>query len=386
MEAVGQMTGGVAHDFNNILTVILGNLEFLSAKDNTDDDSGLIANSMAAVERAADLTRHLLAFSRKQQLEPQLLDIGEHVERMAQLLKRTLGERIALRTDVEPGLWACVADPAQLESAIMNLCINARDAMPAGGELTIECRNVSADSASDARPADISEGEYVVISITDTGQGMAPETLTRALEPFFTTKDVGHGSGLGLAMIYGFAKQSGGDVALESEEGRGTTVNLYLPRAVKTARLVQKEKKQAVLPGGGETILVIEDDPDVRKLIIHMLQEMTYIVIDVPDVAGARDVLDGRDRVDLVLSDVILPGGTSGPQFADQMKERRPGLKFIFMSGYSPEAAMGAGFLTSGNTLLKKPFQRQQLAAAVREGFDVEIAPSPQSSGTGIAS
>ena len=163
--------GGVAHDFNNILTVILGNLEFLSEKENADDDSHLIANSMAAVERASDLTRHLLAFSRKQQLEPQLLDIGEHVERMAQLLKRTLGERIALRTDVEPGLWACVADPAQLESAIMNLCINARDAMPAGGELTIECRNVSADSASDARPADISEGEYVVISITDTGQG-----------------------------------------------------------------------------------------------------------------------------------------------------------------------------------------------------------------------
>jgi prevent-host-death family protein len=366
-EAVGQLTGGVAHDFNNLLAIILGNAELLSAKVGEDDPQ--IQAVIRAATRGAELTQRLLAFSRKQTLQPQVVEVNALVGGMIDLLSRSLGETIEIETGVAPDLWNASADPAQVENALLNLALNARDAMPGGGKLTIECANARLDETYVAENIEAKAGDYVVLAVSDTGSGMGAEVQARALEPFFTTKEVGQGSGLGLSMVYGFTKQTGGHVTIESEEGRGTTVKLYLPRAEGAA--VRPSREATTEPRGrGESILVIEDDLDVRGLAVKMLGGLGYRVIDVPDAASAHKVLTDGKQVDLVLSDVVLAGGTSGPEFAEETHATYPDLKIIFMSGYPAEAAKRDGFLGSDNVLLNKPFQRQQLAKALRDELD----------------
>jgi PAS domain S-box-containing protein len=368
MEAVGQLTGGVAHDFNNLLAVIMGNTELLSDRLG-EEDPALKAIARAAT-RGAELTERLLAFSRRQPLRPQVFDPGALVSRMSEMLTRTLGETIEIKTSTSPSLASALADPGQLESALLNLALNARDAMPGGGKLIIGCSNIRLDEDDVVPYSEVRAGDYVLLTVSDTGTGMSSEVRDHAFEPFFTTKGVGQGSGLGLSMVYGFAKQSGGHVTIYSEEGHGTTVKLYLPRAGEATRSGSASREAGIPRGRGETILVIEDDPDVRGLAVQMLAGLNYHTIDVPDVSGARRVLSGGMPVDLVLSDVVLPGGTSGPEFAEEACAAYPGLKIIFMSGYPADAAKRDGFLGSDKVLLNKPFSRRQLAKALRDALD----------------
>jgi PAS domain S-box-containing protein len=365
MEAVGQLTGGVAHDFNNLLAVIQGNAELIA--EEIEGLDRLTAPILRASQRGAELTQRLLAFSRRQPLRPQTIDISELVAGMLDLLARTLEETIEIKTAMAPDLWVASADPGQVENALLNLAINARDAMRNGGKLTIECANVRLGATYVARNPEALAGDYVVLAVSDTGTGMSPEVQAHAFEPFFTTKEVGQGSGLGLSMVYGFAKQSGGHVNIYSEVGRGTTVKLYLPRAAGALKAAAAGASDETPRGRGEMVLVIEDDEEVRALAVRMLEDLGYRVVDVPQTAAALEVLAGGEQVDLVLSDVVLPGGTSGPEFAEQVRTRYPELKFVFMSGYPAEAAKRNGFLGSGNVLLNKPFRKQQLADALRE-------------------
>jgi signal transduction histidine kinase len=369
MEAVGQLTGGVAHDFNNLLAVIGGNAELLA--DDPEINPTLTAPIVRAVKRGAELTQRLLAFSRQQPLRPQVIAPGELVVGLSDLLSRALGETVEFATSAAPNLWSASADPGQVENALLNLVLNARDAMPNGGKLTVECLNTHLDKTSLAGSPDAEAGDYVVLAVSDDGTGMTEEVKAHAFEPFFTTKEVGEGSGLGLSMVYGFARQSGGHVSIYSEIGKGTTVKLYLPRAVVARQTVTASQGEDTIPRGqGEMILVIEDDPDVRALAVLMLESLEYQVIDACDATSAQKVLAEGQRIDLVLSDVVLTGGTSGPQFADEARAIYPGLKIIFMSGYPAEAAMHNGFLGSGDVLLNKPFERRQLATILRAALD----------------
>jgi CheY-like chemotaxis protein len=290
---------------------------------------------------------------------------------MSDLLARVLGETVEYETNTSPSIWKASADSGQVENALLNLAINARDAMPNGGKLTIECSNVHLDETDLATNSDASAGDYVVLAVSDDGTGMTADVQAHAFEPFFTTKAVGEGSGLGLSMVYGFAKQSGGHVSIYSEAGQGTTVKLYLPRAVEAASGQRMREDVNTIPRGrGEVILVIEDDPDVRDLAVQMLENLNYQTVDVGDAANAHKVLAEGKPVDLVLSDVVLPGGTSGLQFAEEARGMYPSIKIVFMSGYSAEAAVRNGFLGPDQVLLNKPFQRSQLATALREMLD----------------
>ena len=367
MEAVGQLTGGVAHDFNNLLAVVQGNAELLS--DTVGSDDPFASTILRATMRGAELTQRLLAFSRQQPLQPKTIDLAVLVDGMSDLLKRTLGETVEIETARAAACWNAVADPGQVEDALLNLSINARDAMPKGGRLTIECDNAQLDADYIAENPGAIAGDYVVLAVSDNGVGMSADVKARAFEPFFTTKDVGEGSGLGLSMVYGFAKQSGGHVSIYSEEGNGTTVKLYLPKAADTSAVAGAEVSAAIPRGRGETLLVIEDDPDVRGLAVRILTDLNYRLIDVADAAAAHAVLETGQPVQLVLSDVVLPGGTNGPEFAEEARARDPDLKVIFMSGYPAEAARRNGFLGSDKVLLNKPFQRRQLAMAVRDAL-----------------
>jgi len=368
MQAVGQLTGGVAHDFNNLLAIVLGNAELLSGKVGEDDPK--LQAVMRAATRGAELTQRLLAFSRIQTLQPQVIDVDALVGSMTSLLSRTLGETIEIETRLAPRLWNATADPGQVENALLNLAINARDAMAGGGKLTIECANAVLDEAYVAVNPEARTGDYVVLAVSDTGSGMSAEVQAHAFEPFFTTKEVGQGSGLGLSMVYGFAKQSGGQVTIYSEEGQGTAVKLYLPRAQGAAKAEDVPPSEEVPQGRGERILVIEDDPDVRDLAVNVLGGLGYRVIEVADAASAHKVLADGQAVDLVLSDVVLPGGTSGPEFAAEARAAHPGLKIIFMSGYPAEAAKRNGFVGSDSVLLNKPFRKLELARALRDALD----------------
>lgn len=285
------------------------------------------------------------------------------------MLTRALGETIEIETADAPDLENALADPGQVENALLNLALNARDAMPGGGKLTIECQNAVLDGAYVAKNPEAIAGDYVVLAVSDEGSGMTAEVQARAFEPFFTTKEAGQGSGLGLAMIYGFAKQSGGHVSIYSEAGKGTTVKLYLPRAEAAMQSGNLSQDDDPPHGRGEVVLVIEDDPDVRALAARMLESLGYRTIEVPDAASAHKVLAEGNPVDLVLSDVVLPGGASGPKFAEQARTTYPDLKVIFMSGYPAEAAKRNGFLGSDQTLLNKPFRKRQLAKALREAL-----------------
>ncbi len=373
MEAVGQLTGGVAHDFNNLLAVIAGNAELLA--EDSLCNTALTNSIIRAVQRGAELTQRLLAFSRLQPLRPRVIDLRDLVSGMSELLTRTLGETIELEMIDTKDVWEALADAGQVENALLNLAINARDAMPNGGKLTVECGNVQLENVRFADDSDPLDGDYVMLSVSDSGVGMTDDVLARAVEPFFTTKEVGKGSGLGLSMVYGFARQSGGDLSIYTEQGKGTTVRLYLPRAMPAEQAKLTEGAETVVPyGRSELVLVIEDDDEVRSLAVNLLRSLRYRVIDVPDAASARKALENNDEVDIILSDVILPGDMSGPQFVEEARAARPGLKVVFMSGYSAEAARSNGFLQSDRVLISKPFNRQQLATVLRDQLDLRAA------------
>ncbi len=370
MESVGQLTGGVAHDFNNLLTVIIGSLD--SVLDRAREDVRPAINSaLKAAERGAALIRQMLAFSRRQVLNPQSVDINNLAGAMEDLLRRTLGDDIEIEMKRLAHLWPATADKGQVESALLNLAINARDAMPAGGKLTIETDNVHLDQEYAARNAEVAPGDYVMIAVTDTGRGMPPDVVERAIEPFFTTKDVGRGTGLGLSMIYGFAKQSGGHLKIYSEVGHGTTVRLYLPRQRADAPIKTLPSiPQSDHPRGGETILVVEDDELVRGFTVSQLRSLGYRVVEASDGPKAQKILEGDQSIDLMFTDVVMPGGMTGRQLAEAAVRRRPGLKTLYTSGYTENSIVHQGKLDPGVHFLAKPFRRQELAIKVREVLD----------------
>jgi signal transduction histidine kinase len=371
MEAVGQLTGGIAHDFNNLLAGIVGSLDLLQsrlAQGRMGDLERYAGAAMASASRAAALTHRLLAFSRRQPLDPRPVEANRLVAGMEDLLRRTLGPAVSLEMVLAGGLWRTLCDPVQLESALLNLCINARDAMPEGGRLTIETANAHLDDAYAAAQRDVAPGQYVAVCVTDTGVGMSPELISRVFEPFFTTKPIGQGTGLGLSMVYGFAKQSEGHVRIYSEEGQGTTVKLYLPR--------HRGEAEAPDPGGaaleppraeaGETVLVVEDEPVVRGLIVEVLGDLGYRALEAADGPSGLRLLQSRRRIDLLITDVGLPG-LNGRQLADQARERRPGLRVLFVTGYAENATLAHGFLEPGMAMLTKPFAVEALMRKIRE-------------------
>ncbi|MGN6488205.1 MAG: ATP-binding protein [Devosia sp.] len=372
MEAVGQLTGGVAHDFNNLLTVIIGGLDTIKRSQPADHARIARAADMAlqGAQRAASLTGRLLAFSRRQPLEPKPLELNVLVREMTDLLHRTLGEQIELEGVLAPRLWSVEADQNQLESAILNLAVNARDAMPEGGKLTIETANTALDESYAATDAEVIPGQYVMISITDTGTGMPKEVLARVFEPFFTTKEAGRGTGLGLSMVYGFVKQSGGHVMVYSEVGQGTTVKLYFPRYTGEARALTNSPAQPVpTSSDGEIILVVEDNNDVRAYSTMILSELGYRVLEASEAESALSILSSEQRIDLLFTDVVLPG-KSGRVLADEASRLRPGLRVLFTTGYSRNAIVHQGRLDAGVQLITKPFTFEQLASRVRDVLD----------------
>ncbi|GMO42547.1 ATP-binding protein [Bradyrhizobium sp. TM233] len=369
MEAMGQLTGGVAHDFNNLLTVILGNSEHLADQLAGNKELHRIAGDIAtAAERGSDLTRSLLAFARKQPLRPREIDIAEKVLGMEQLLRRTLGEHIECRFAFEQDLWPASVDPGQLTTALLNLVLNARDAMPEGGKLTVEVHNSSLGESDLDVNGEPRPGDYVMVAVTDTGSGMTSEVASRAFEPFFTTKEVGKGTGLGLSMVYGFARQSGGLVQMQSEPGRGSVIRLFFPRLATPPGEDLRPAEATVTQAGHETILLVEDDDMVRAYVESELRTLGYRVVATSNGPAALEVLRQPGDIQLLFTDVVMPGGMFGPELAKQATELRPDLKVLFTSGYSqtpvktPDGAGEARILT-------KPFRRKDLAAMLRSAL-----------------
>jgi PAS domain S-box-containing protein len=368
MEAVGQLTGGIAHDFNNLLTGIVGSLDLLQTRldqGRTDNVARYIDAAMTSANRAAALTHRLLAFARRQPLVPKSVDANRLVVSLEDLLRRTIGETIDLEIVASNDLWGTLCDPNQLESALLNLAINARDAMPDGGRLAIATANVRFDSVTADTPA-LSPGDYVSISVTDTGVGMSAEVAARAFDPFFTTKPIGQGTGLGLSMIYGFARQSNGHVTINSKLGRGTSVKLYLPRHLGDVAAPHASAVRAPeLAFTGETVLVVEDEPVVRGVILEMLGEQGYRTLEAVDGPSGLRILRTNERIDLLVTDVGLPG-MNGRQVADQARETRPELKILFITGYAESVAISNGFLQPGMEMITKPFDLDHLAQRIR--------------------
>ncbi|MGP0091181.1 MAG: CHASE3 domain-containing protein [Xanthobacteraceae bacterium] len=377
MEAVGQLTGGIAHDFNNILTVIMGTIGLLSEAVAGRPQFAAIARMIdEAAERGAELTRHLLAFARKQPLRPQPTDINQLVTEIDRLLRPTLGEQVQIATILEPDTWAALVDQSQLTTALLNLALNARDAMPDGGKLTLEAGNIVLDEAYAQSHGGIRPGFYVVISVSDTGTGIPAGIRDKVFEPFFTTKGTGKGTGLGLSMVYGFVKQSNGHVKIYSEEGYGTTVRIYLPRSGEQVIDNPTDLIDAQRTGGSETILVVEDDPLVRSYVTTQLGKLGYSVESAPDADEALEILNGLGAVDLLLTDVILPGAVNGPQLAEIATRRQPSIKVLFTSGYTENAVIDHGHLDPGVLLLAKPYRVVELARMVRLALDeATVAP-----------
>jgi PAS domain S-box-containing protein len=371
METVGQLTGGIAHDFNNLLTVVIGSLDTALEK-ATADMRPLLQSALGASERGAALIRQMLAFSRRQILAPEPIDLGAMAEGMEDLLRRTLGEEIEIELKPAARLWRALADKGQVESALLNLAINARDAMTPGGKLTIETRNAHLDDDYVRINPEVAAGDYVMLAVTDTGSGMPPDVIERAFEPFFTTKATGKGTGLGLSMIYGFAKQSGGHLKIYSEVGHGTTIRLYLPRHIAETAAVSPAAAAASDhdAGGRETILVVEDDPMVRGLVTKRLIELGYRVLEAAEGGAARKILEGQEPIDLLLTDVVLPGAVTGRELGETAKRLRPKLKILYSSGYTQHSIDHQGKLDPGVQFLPKPFRRAELAAKVREVLD----------------
>ncbi len=371
MEAVGQLTGGLAHDFNNLLAGVSGALELMSLRirqNRPHDVEKYLVVAQGAVKRAATLTHRLLAFSRRQTLAPRPTDVNQVVSGMVDMIQRSVGPGILLEQLAAPALWTAMVDVSQLENSLLNLCINARDAMPAGGRITIETENRVLSSAM-ARQIDVPVGEYLVLSVSDTGAGMTPDVLAKAFDPFFTTKPIGQGTGLGLSMIYGFAKQSGGQVRIHSTPERGTVVRIFLPRHLGTAAPTPAPDAQTLegAQGAGETVLVVDDEPTVRMLVSDVLRELGYVPLEAEDAASGLRLLESDRRIDLLISDVGLPGGMNGRQMVDASRAARPHLNVLFITGYAENALLGSGALEPGMSVLTKPFSVDVLAARVRE-------------------
>jgi signal transduction histidine kinase/CheY-like chemotaxis protein len=367
MEAIGQLTGGVAHDFNNILTVITGTIEIL---DDAVKDRPQLAQITrligAAAARGADLTRHLLAFARRQPLQPRSTDVNALVIDAVRLLRPTLGELIEIESMLAHDPAPALIDPSQLSTAILNLALNARDAMPNGGKLTLETKNIVLDENYAGMNSEVSPGNYVMIAVSDTGEGIPASLLEKVFEPFFTTKDVGKGSGLGLSMVYGFVKQSNGHVKIYSEEGHGTTVKLYLPQAAGLAHALDADAGMSGIERGDESILIVEDDALVREYVVTQISSLGYDTLAASNAAEALAIIDGPERIDLLFTDVIIPGGMNGRQLAIEALRRRRGLKVLYTSGYTENAIVHHGRLDAGVLLLAKPYLSSDLARMIR--------------------
>jgi PAS domain S-box-containing protein len=371
MEAIGQLTGGVAHDFNNLLTVILSNADSFVEELPPDSNLRPLAEmTRAAAERGAELTNSLLAFARRQALEPTDVDVNKLVAGMDGLLRRSLGEDVEIEFVRGAGLWMATVDPVQLESALLNLALNARDAMPNGGKLTIETSNARIDQAYSDANDEVAPGQYVLLCMSDTGTGMTPETVARAFEPFFTTKEPGKGTGLGLSMVYGFVKQSGGHIKIYSEVGHGTLFKLYFPRALDANVKAETSVVRHADPIGSETILLVEDADLVRELGERLLRSLGYTVIVARDGVAALKILEQREDIDLLFTDVVMPGGIGGRQLADRAHVLRPSMKVLFTSGYTENAIVHHGRLDPGVHLVRKPYRKRDLALKLRAVLD----------------
>ena len=359
MEAIGQLTGGIAHDFNNMLTVVIGNLDSLArALKGTGRNFDRAQMALTGALSCAELTRRMLAFARRQPLQPSAVHLGEMSRNIAKLLSRTLGERVQIDVLIADDLWHVLADPAQVESSLINLAVNARDAMPDGGTLTIQARNIERDE----RDSDVPEGQFVLLSVTDTGAGMTPDVLERAREPFFTTKRLGHGTGLGLSMVYGFVKQSGGHVKIISTPGRGTSVRIYLPRTDTLPATNGAAGEDLSLSGRDRTILLVEDDAGVRAVTAAMLKELQFNVIEADNGARALDIVDRESAIDLLFTDIVMPGGMNGFELGRLARERRPQLPVLYATGYSASYAAPE----KGADMLAKPYREADLRSKLR--------------------
>ncbi len=371
LASLGQLTGGVAHDFNNLLAVMIGSAEMLLLKESENDNSRKhIDEIIHAVDRASSLTSRLLAFSRQQVLTPVSCDVSDHIENLVEMLQRTLGETIDLKFVHTPDLWPALIDPHQFEDALVNLALNARDAMPEGGALTIEAVNVTLDNTYVKQYEEVLPGEYVKVAVSDNGVGMTPEVSAKVFEPFYTTKEVGQGSGLGLSMVFGFAKQSDGHVTIYSEVGHGTTVNLYMPSTNKSAvsgNLTNDEKTEA---SGSERILVVEDDENVRRITVSILTDQGYEIVSAVDGNEAIEHLKGDTVFGLLFTDVILPGGLNGVDIAKQAEQLQPNIKVLYTTGYAENSILHSGRLDRSVTLLNKPYRRAELLEQVRLVLD----------------
>jgi signal transduction histidine kinase/ActR/RegA family two-component response regulator len=369
METVGQLSGGIAHDFNNLLTVIIGNAEHLGEQLKARPDLKQFADDICeSGERGAELTQRLLAFSRRQLLQPRTIDCCELIQSMLKLFKRTLRENIEIRTTFGAGTIEAFADRAQLESAVLNLALNAQDAMPSGGHLTLSTEIAAIDEDYRALHPEVTSGSYALISVTDDGEGMTPEVIERAFEPFFTTKEVGKGSGLGLSMVYGFAKQSDGHVSIYSGQGLGTTVRIYLPR-VGGGQSVDMPQADEAAPRGHETILIAEDDPFVRSSVIQRVEALGYRVVAAVNGNEALQRLRAEPGIDMLFTDIVMPGGMSGWELAEQARRIRPGLPVLFTSGYALETLVEQGRMQAHAVVLTKPYRKAELAQRLRDAF-----------------
>jgi CheY-like chemotaxis protein len=368
MEAIGQLTGGVAHDFNNLLTVVLGNNELLAGRLGEDERSRKLLNaSTGAAERGAQLTSQLLSFARQQPLDTKVINVNDLISGMQEMLQRTLGETVKLKLALAGDLGKTQVDPNQLHNAVLNLSINARDAMPNGGQLIFETSNVDFDPETAQKRVDAKPGQYVRLTVSDTGTGMPADVQTRVFEPFFTTKKQGKGTGLGLSMVHGFAKQSGGHLDLYSEVGHGTTISLYLPDATETGQVSSPDDTPSkTKDAGGETVLVVEDDAGVRDVTVARLEHLGYQCIEAETGQQALDVLEDEHTVDVVLTDMVMPGGMTGAELVRHVREKYPEMKVVFTSGY----AEGAQLPVDGAPWLRKPYTLTDLARTLRELLD----------------
>jgi len=369
MEAVGNLTGGMAHDFNNLLGIIIGNLDLLRDRQSGDPEADeLTGEALDAALRGADLTRRLLAFARRQPLQPARTNVNELIAGIVKLLERTLGEQIQITLDLNPDLWPVVVDPAQLESSLTNLATNARDAMPVGGQLIIVTGNRSLDTDYASQHAEVQPGGYALIEVSDTGTGMPPEVASHIFEPFYTTKEQGKGTGLGLSMVYGFIKQSGGHINVYSEAGIGTTFRLYLPRAEVGAEAAPAVAPAALVRGSGETVLAVEDNASLRRVVVRQLTELGYHVLEAEDSQTALRILEG-ERVDVLFTDIVMPGGASGYEIAGRVLARWPQIKVVLTSGFPENRANGDPH-ARGLRLLSKPYRRDDLGRLIRDVLD----------------
>jgi signal transduction histidine kinase/ActR/RegA family two-component response regulator len=379
MEAVGQLTGGIAHDFNNMLAVVIGSLDLLGRRLGGADARAkrYVDAATDAARRAALLTQRLLAFSRQQPLRPEPIDVNKLVGGMSDLIRGSLGSDIRLETVLVASGWRVHADPNQLENVLLNLAVNARDAMPDGGRLTIETQKAHIDARYAAANLGVPAGQYVLVAVTDTGSGMPPDVIAKAFDPFFTTKEVGKGTGLGLSQVYGFVKQSGGHVKIYSEPGQGTTVKVYLPRLIGPEHDGTEEELSAELPNGDsqEVVLVVEDEPAVRQLSVDALGELGYHVLEADGAAAALRLLEAHPEITLLFTDVVMPD-LNGRKLADEALQRRPDLKVLFTTGYTRNAVVHNGVLDPGVELIGKPFTIEELAAKVREVLDAPVVSS----------